>query len=97
MRKANDIDIIVSKNCWNQLLKKHTPLGKKKNIIRIGNIEIWNDCMNLTDKIDQMISDKDIIEGYPFMKIKYTIEWNQFLNREKDIRDIEILTKLLTE
>ena len=64
-------------------------------MIKIGNIEIWNDCMNLTDKIDVMIQDKDIIEGYPFMKIKYTIAWKKFLSRQKDIEDILILEKFL--
>lgn len=51
--------------------------------------------MNLTDKIDQMIMDKDLIEEYPFMKMKYTIEWKKFLNRKKDIKDLLILEKIL--
>ncbi len=95
LRKASDVDIVVSKNCWDNLMKKYSPQGKKQNVIKVGNIEIWNDLMNLTDIIDQMIINKDLIEGYPFMKVKYTIEWKKFLNREKDKKDILLLEKLL--
>lgn len=95
IREASDVDIIVSKNCWNNLIKKYPVQGSKLNLLKIGNIEIWKDCMNLTDKVDQMIIDKDIIEGYPFMKLEYTIEWKTFLNREKDKKDILLLEKIL--
>ena len=95
LRKANDIDIIVNKECWNKLIKKYPPHGEKVNLIKMNDIEIWNDCMNLTEQIDQMIKDKDVIEGYPFMKLKYTIVWKKFLNREKDQKDIALLEKLL--
>ena len=93
IRQSNDIDLIVSKNLWDQLIDIY-PVASKQ-MIRIGNIEIWNDCLNLTDKIDAMISNPDIFEGFPFMTLTDTIEWKRFMNREKDLKDIDLIEEYL--
>src|SRR5271157_4446847 len=71
IRESKDIDLLVSKELWNQLKQKHPPSTSR--LIPIGNIEIWNDCMNLTGRIDEMIAHPDIIEGFPFMTLPDTI------------------------
>ena len=94
-RIARDLDIVVTKKCWEKLTKSYVVEGEKLNVIRIKNIEIWNDLLNLTDKLDLVMKDKDVIEGYPFLKLKYTLEWKEFLHREKDITDIQLIEELL--
>lgn len=92
LRKSHDIDLLVSKQAWNQLIKSYPPATEK--MIRIRKIEIWNDCLNLTDRIDEMIAHADWIEGFPFMTLSDTIAWKNFLHREKDLKDIALIEDL---
>lgn len=91
MREAVDIDILVNASLWNSLVKQYEATGTTKNRIYIGRIEIWKDWMNLTDKIDEMIENCEMIEGFPFMKLSYVIDWKQHLGRPKDLTDIALI------
>ena len=42
-----------------------------------------------------MISNPDIFEGFPFMTLTDTIEWKRFMNREKDLKDIDLIEEYL--
>ena len=88
MRPARDVDILVSQEYWERLAQKYSVHGENKNLIRIGVFEIWKDCRDLTGKIEQMLKDRDVIDGYSFMKLCYTIEWKKLWNRQKDRDDI---------
>jgi hypothetical protein len=91
MREAVDIDILVNTTLWNSLIQKYEATGATKNRIAIGRLEIWKDWMNLTGKIDEMIENCELIEGFPFMKLFYVIEWKQHLSRPKDLVDIAMI------
>ncbi|HKY69696.1 MAG TPA: hypothetical protein VJ205_02250 [Gammaproteobacteria bacterium] len=95
IRQAQDIDILVRKTLWQDLLKKYTPYDEFH--MKIGVVEIWGDFINLTPKIDQVIDESDKIEGYPFVSLESTLSWKMFLNREKDQKDIIAIKKLLAE
>ncbi len=99
IRAARDVDIIVKMPLWKELKKKYPIEGPKNNLIRIQNIEIWNDWMGLTNKLDEMIDNSEIIEGFPFVKILYLLEWkNQWpTQRHKDVIDIHLIEKYLEE
>ncbi|NGX30069.1 MAG: hypothetical protein K940chlam4_00911 [Candidatus Anoxychlamydiales bacterium] len=86
IREAQDIDIMVKKNLWDELCKKYTPYDEKH--MKIGYIEIWKDFINLTPKMNEIIDTAEIIEGYPFVSLKDTLLWKEFLNRKKDKKDI---------
>jgi hypothetical protein len=93
IRDSQDIDLIISNQLWKSLIHDY-PLSSK-NMIRIGNIEIWQDCLNLSYKIEDMVSHPDIIENFPFMTLSDTIEWKKFMNREKDLKDIALIQDYL--
>lgn len=95
LKEARDIDLLVTQLCWKRLAKNHPIEGEKNNLIRLGEIEVWSDCMNLTPIIDQMIEHCDWIEGYPFMKLPYTVCWKEELAREKDLRDVALIEEFL--
>ena len=57
----------------------------------MGEIEIWKDWMPLTDNVDALIDDADIIEGIRFVKLKDIINLKKIQNREKDIKDIQLI------
>ena len=95
LRMARDIDLIVTKSLWNELTKKYVPEGPKENKIKIRYIEIWKDLLNLTDRIDDIIADRDMLDGFPFMKLSYTLEWKKYWNSKKDPADIVLIEKYL--
>lgn len=95
IREARDVDLVVNKKLWNELSLKYVVQGVEKNLIKIDNIEIWKDLLNLTDVIDDVISAREIIEGFPFMNLSYTLIWKKFWSSKKDPGDILLIEKFL--
>ena len=96
LRPANDLDIIVKLELWDDLLKRfpqHVRYNPQR--IHIGNIELFHDWMNLTSKIDEMIDNAEIIECLPHVRIEYLLEWKRHMKRPKDIVDIEMIEEYL--
>lgn len=97
IRSSRDIDIVVSKDLWKQLIIKYKFHRSQKDLINIEDIEIWNSCLNLSDRIDEMLLNKDIIFNYPFMKLSDTIEWKKFISNDKHIEDIKLINKYMSK
>ncbi len=95
IREAVDIDILVNTSLWSVLEQQYEAIGATKNEIVIGRLEIWKDWMNLTEKIDEMIENREMMEGFPFMRLSYVIDWKQYLGRPKDIVDIGLIKDYL--
>ncbi len=93
IREADDVDVVVRKELWEKLIKKYTPFDERR--ILIGNIEIWGDFINLTHRMDEVINNSELIEGYPFVTLQDTLSWKKFLNREKDQKDITLVETYL--
>lgn len=92
LREAKDIDIVVKKALWQELLKHFTPYDSKH--IKIGNVEIWGDFLNLTEHMDRAIDSSESLYGYPFVTLQDTISWKKFLNRAKDQEDIALIEEI---
>lgn len=95
IRRAVDIDILVNAHLWTILEAKYEVSGAKQNLISIGKIEIWKDWMTLTEQIDEMIKNCDLIDGFPFMKLEYVVTWKEHFGRNKDLQDIELINTFL--
>ncbi len=93
LRPAKDVDIIIKRDLWKKLLEQYMLYDVIH--VYIGNIDIWGDCFNLTYRQHSVIDTAKIIDGYPFMTLQDTIIWKQFLNREKDLRDITLIQAYL--
>ena len=93
IRESEDVDIIVKPELWEKLIKKY-PL-EKENLIKIGKIEVYKDWLNLSDRIDEMIDNAEIIEGFPYVRLKYLLDWKRWMGREKDIKDIKLIEDYL--
>lgn len=97
LRDCHDIDIVVTKDLWNEL-KKNWEMRK----IPRGSQYLWNDGIELWKEwkpgqwnIQKLIDEAEIINGFPFVKLEYVIEWKRQYGREKDLKDIEIAEKFL--
>jgi hypothetical protein len=93
LRSADDIDIVVRSGLWATLSKKYKPYDELH--IRIGTIEVWGDFINLTHRLEEIIDNAELMDGYPFVTLDDTILWKQFLNRPKDQRDIALIKEFL--
>lgn len=93
LREASDVDIVVKKELWNELIKRFDPYDERH--IKIGNIEIWGDFINLTERMDAVIDSAETLSGYPFVTLQDTLSWKRFLNREKDQKDISMIESIL--
>ncbi len=94
IRNSADLDIIVKQDLWQALVIKF-PLALQHNptCLEIGNIQIYKDWLELSDRIDEMIDSAEIIKGFPFVQLKYVVQWKKQFGREKDIKDIELIQK----
>lgn len=98
IREANDLDVAVTPKLFKQLL----------NSKRYQEVEVNGKLVSETDKVEiisklewaayptsvqEAIKTADIINGYPFLNIVETVKFKKALGREKDFRDLELLTE----
>jgi hypothetical protein len=93
LREANDIDLIVKEELWNELSKKYSVTETK--LIKIGETEIYKDWKPWFNDVNILIDSADIINNYRFVKLEYLIKWKKAMNREKDKTDIKIINDFL--
>jgi len=74
MRKMSDLDILVNKEKFCELLQSGMPLEDgRKDAIRIGNISIFYDWPGLSDnELKKVFETREIINGLPFANLKET-------------------------
>ena len=102
IREAADLDIIVTKDIFEELLlqkgwiSKTTPDGRRG--IENDECEIfdrffqWEGCPGSTE---ELISDAEIIHGLPFLRLGVLIECKKAMGREKDLADVTLIEKYL--
>jgi len=94
IRESNDLDIIVKQDVWDSLVKKYpTSLHPNPTCLKIGNIEVYKDWLELSDRINEMIDSAETIANFPYVQLKYVVEWKKSFGREKDLKDIELIKK----
>lgn len=92
IRETNDIDLIVKRPLWDELVVKYKDnLRTDKPIITIWNIEIIHFLEHFQDKIEPWIDEADMISWFPFVKLENIKEYKQFRAREKDLVDIVLI------
>jgi hypothetical protein len=95
IKENEDIDILVSANIWNSLYDK---CKKGKSIsgdecLKIGHIEIFKTWPYVDVK--RVIADSEMINGIPFAKLEYVIQWKMAMGRKKDLEHVQMIKKWL--
>lgn len=97
LRDTHDLDVIVKNDVYKDLCSKYPSQIKTEpvNCIQIGNLEIGNEWLNDSSQIDEMIDDAEIIDGFPFVKLRYVLAWKKEMGREKDLKDVQLINEYL--
>lgn len=99
LAEAKDLDVLVKKKLFKKLRKKYPqeisrhPLG----CLVIGNIEIGNNWQGDSSVIDKYIQTAEMIKGFPFVKLKYVLEWKESSKRKKDEFQAQIIRNYLAK
>ncbi|TSC66063.1 MAG: AraC family transcriptional regulator [Candidatus Berkelbacteria bacterium Gr01-1014_85] len=107
LRKANDIDIVVTKKYFDELsqlpeweLQEFNYPDDRKYWLKGNGIDImpgfsYNDAYR--PDTEQLIAGADIINGIPFIKLEELLKWKRAANREKDQADIETIERYMAK
>lgn len=100
IREANDLDVLVTMDLWDQLAKNNPVVmsGKTENII-FGDMQILgNGSMYRVPEIapiDKMIKTAEIIGDHRFLTLQLVRKFKLNQAREKDLKDVELIDEYL--
>lgn len=88
INNPTDLDVIVREDVYKWDISP----------IVIGNIEFSCDWPGFEERIDELIDTSEMIDGYPYVKLKYVEEYKNSMHRKKDDQHlIYLYSKRLTD
>lgn len=94
IREANDIDLIVKKDLWDDLAVRYSSLVDGYKIV-INGIEIFHSWKDIDINLNELIDTADVFNGVRYVKLENVIKWKENLKRPKDIEDIKLIRAYL--
>lgn len=100
IRKAADIDILVSSRLYEKLekedgWKKHHKYNILQDSDKICGAKITLDFMKENYSLDDVLPLATFVEGIPFMSLEMLINAKRQMGREKDFADIKLIEEYL--
>jgi hypothetical protein len=104
IREAHDLDILVTPNLYQALLNKDfiqctcdQCMKTSRLMLNKDNVDILPNFMfgNYIGDTKKLIKSADIINGFPFIKLREFIKFKKELGREKDFEDIKLIKNYL--
>ena len=105
IREIGDIDLVVDDDLWNELASAY-PIIEEQGVTKIRisqDIEVLSEGSfyepRETDQpsVVEQIAQADIIDGLPFVGLRYVLYFKRKMKRAKDERDIAALERLLDQ
>lgn len=99
LKECKDVDIVVSKNIFREFENKSewekgiSPNGSE--YLKNGNIELYYEWKPGKWDENNLIRKAEIIDGFPFVKLREVLKWKKIYKRKKDTKDIELIKKLI--
>lgn len=99
LKDANDIDIIVTENVFNECKNKRewrngVSTCGSENLSKEG-IEILKDWGPGEWNVAELIKNAEIIDDLPFVRLEDVVRWKRVYAREKDFKDIKLIEDYL--
>jgi ADP-ribose pyrophosphatase YjhB (NUDIX family) len=99
IRKAQDIDIVVTDDLWDELAEKYEVHKGKFWRIDVGNIQVLGKGSIYTDpklaSTKKQIEEADVIDGRRYVNLETVKKFKKALGREKDQKDIKLIEQYL--
>jgi hypothetical protein len=98
LRECHDVDMIITKDLWEQCKSKNWETVIKSDgnqCFVIDSIEMGVDWFPGEWDVNKLIEEAEIIDGLPFVKLEEVLKWKKLFNREKDQKDIKIIEEFL--
>lgn len=101
LRNIHDIDLIVNQELFNQF--KDNPEWETKDIYE--NNDCFSGLINRKIKIEmftkwytgwntkKLIKTAEIINGLPFVRLNYVVQWKKQFASKKDLKDLKLIEK----
>lgn len=95
LREMNDADIIVTREVFETLrFSPDWTYERKANgseCSHRGDVEMFYSWAPGEWDVEKLITEAEVIEGLPFVKLEEVKRWKQMRNSEKDKMDLELL------
>ncbi|MFC8738976.1 hypothetical protein [Streptomyces sp. NPDC057176] len=93
---VNDLDIVARADAWKIAASMADatvpPSGHGLMVVLFGgDIEIFDRWLPGAPDADELIDSAEMVEGIPFCPLPQVLEWKTRSNREKDMRDIQLI------
>jgi len=100
IRKAADIDILVSPRLYEKLenedgWKKHPKYNILQDADKICGAKVTLDFMKENYSLEEVLPLATFVEGVPFMSLGMLINAKRQMGREKDFNDIKLIEEYL--
>jgi len=104
IRPAHDLDILVTPILYEQLLNAGYQQCKCEQCVRTSRLLLKKDNVDILPNFmlgkyigdtNKLIKQADIVNGFPFIKLKEFIKFKKELGRPKDLKDIQLMQDYL--
>ena len=100
IRKAADIDILVSQKLYDKLekkdgWKKHPKYNILQDSNKICGAKVMLDFMKENYSLEDVLPLATFVDGVPFMSLEMLINAKRQMGREKDFSDIKLIEEYL--
>jgi len=99
LREPGDLDVIVTVSVYNDLKNRSDFKTEKKKsgneFLEKDGIEFYQNWHPGEWDINKLIQEAEIIDGFPFVKLEEVLKWKKLKQRDKDIKDVELIEEYL--
>lgn len=99
IRKANDIDVVVTKDLFDELIRKGWKVHENR-MLKSEGVDVFPDY-SWRDKYvantEELIENANVIDGVPYVQLEELLKWKKAAARSKDLKDVELIESFLRE
>jgi hypothetical protein len=99
LRKSDDIDLAVSPELFSQLQVMDGWVSEEKHgeiFLLKDDVEVWQDWgTDEESSFSNLYKNSVVIQGVHFANPQFVLGWKKQRNREKDVKDIQLLEEYL--
>jgi hypothetical protein len=112
IRKAKDLDIVVTEDLFMELMQKGWKLcecekcqagwqrGSTDRILKGNGVDILSEYScddRYFAETDWLIKNATLIDGVPYIQLEELVKWKKASGREKDLRDIILIEEFFAK